>query len=38
MRTWFYESGKQYRVTPYIKGKIEGTQKHFYEDGKLRLK
>jgi antitoxin component YwqK of YwqJK toxin-antitoxin module len=32
---WYYESGKEYRVTPYIQGKIEGIQKLYYENGKL---
>ncbi len=32
---WFYESGKEYRVTPYADGKINGIQKYYYESGQL---
>lgn len=33
--TWFYESGKEYRVTPYVDGEISGIQKYYYESGQL---
>lgn len=32
---WFYESGKDYRVTPYVDGKMNGIQKYYYESGAL---
>jgi antitoxin component YwqK of YwqJK toxin-antitoxin module len=33
---WYYESGKPFRVTPYIQAKIDGIQKCYFEDGKIR--
>lgn len=32
---WFYESGKEYRVTPYVDGKMNGIQKFYYESEQL---
>lgn len=32
---WYYESGKEYRVTPYVDGKMNGVQKYYYESGAL---
>jgi antitoxin component YwqK of YwqJK toxin-antitoxin module len=32
---WYYESGQPFRVTPYIKAKIQGIQKYYFEDGKI---
>ncbi|MBN1158760.1 MAG: toxin-antitoxin system YwqK family antitoxin [Bacteroidales bacterium] len=32
---WYYESGKDYRVTPYVDGEINGIQKYYYESGQL---
>ena len=32
---WYYESGKEYRITPYVDGKMNGIQKYYYEGGQL---
>jgi len=34
--TWYYESGKPYRISPYVQGKIEGVQKLLYENGQVK--
>jgi hypothetical protein len=33
---WYYENVEQpFRVSPFVKGRIEGIQKYYFEDGKL---